>query len=194
MQVYINEFEEEELDRLEEEGNAVLCGISGRAFPPGFQRGSGQSQSQLYGNRPYLSEGGCRNMRLTNAEIVQYFRDITEIINRREKYPVRFSFALLKNYRALEPENRNIEEARNRLLDEYNRKDSEGKPLYLTTGQIDILPEHQKEWEKGMKELLDIEVEVPVWKVPESILEESDINIEPVILYNCSFMLEEESD
>ena len=41
-----------------------------------------------------------------------------------------------------------------------------------------------------MKELLDIEVEVPVWKVPESILEESDINIEPVILYNCSFMLE----
>ena len=52
-------------------------------------------------------------MRLTNAEIVQYFRDITEIINRREKYPVRFSFALLKNYRALEPENRNIEEARN---------------------------------------------------------------------------------
>ena len=72
-------------------------------------------------------------MRLTNAEIVQYFRDITEIINRREKYPVRFSFALLKNYRALEPENRNIEEARNRLLDEYNRKDSEGKPLYLTT-------------------------------------------------------------
>ena len=133
-------------------------------------------------------------MRLTNAEIVQYFRDITEIINRREKYPVRFSFALLKNYRALEPENRNIEEARNRLLDEYNRKDSEGKPLYLTTGQIDILSEHQKEWEKGMKELLDIEVEVPVWKVPESILEESDINIEPVILYNCSFMLEEESD
>ena len=133
-------------------------------------------------------------MRLTNAEIVQYFRDITEIINRREKYPVRFSFALLKNYRALEPENRNIEEARNRLLDEYNRKDGEGKPSYLTTGQIDILPEHQKEWEKGMKELLDIEVEVPVWKVPESILEESGINIEPVILYNCSFMLEEEID
>ena len=133
-------------------------------------------------------------MKLTNAEITSHFRDITEIINRREKYPVRFSFALLKNYRALEPENRNIEEARNRLLDEYNRKDSEGKPLYLTTGQIDIFPEHQKEWEKGMKELLDIEVEVPVWKVPESILEESDINIEPVILYNCSFMLEEKSD
>ena len=133
-------------------------------------------------------------MRLTNAEIVQYFRDITEIINRREKYPVRFSFALLKNYRALEPENRNIEEARNRLLDEYNRKDSEGRPLYLTTGQIDILPEHQKEWEKGLKVLLEIEVEEPVWNVPQSFLEETDIYIEPVILYNCSFMLEEESD
>ena len=66
--------------------------------------------------------------------------------------------------------------------------------MYKRQGQIDILPEHQKEWEKGMKELLDIEVEVPVWKVPESILEASDINIEPVILYNCSFMLEEKSD
>ena len=42
-------------------------------------------------------------MKLTNAEIAAHFRDITEIINRREKYPVRFSFALLKNYRALEP-------------------------------------------------------------------------------------------
>ena len=132
-------------------------------------------------------------MRLTNAEIVQYFRDITEIINRREKYPVRFSFALLKNYRTLEPENRSIEETRNRMLDEYNRKDGEGRPLYLTTGQIDILPGYQKEWEKGMKELLAIETDIPVCTVPEDVLEESGIVIEPAVLYDCSFMLEPEN-
>lgn len=133
-------------------------------------------------------------MKLTNAEIAAHFRNITEIINRREKYPVRFSFALLKNYRVLEPENRSIEEARNRMLDEYNRKDAAGSPLYLATGRIDILPEYQKEWEKGMKELLEIETELPICTVPESVLEESDISIEPAVLYDCGFMLEEEPD
>ena len=38
-----------------------------------------------------------------------------------------------------------------------------------------MLPEHQNEWEKGIKELLDIEVEVPVRKVPE--WKEIDYNI-----------------
>ena len=132
-------------------------------------------------------------MKLKNAEIVQYFRNITEIINRREKYPVRFSFALLKNYRTLEPENRSIEEARNRMLDVYNRKDGEGNPLYLTTGRIDILPEYRKEWEQGIQELLAIETDLPVCTVPESILEESGIAIEPAVLYDCSFMLEPEN-
>ncbi len=131
-------------------------------------------------------------MKLTNAEIVTHFRNITDIINRREKYPVKFSFALLKNYRALEPENRNVEEARNRLLDEYNVRDEKGIPSYLETGMIEIAPEHLEEWEKGMKELLDIETDIPIHVIPESVLEESGIAIEPTILYDCGFMLDTE--
>lgn len=133
-------------------------------------------------------------MKLTNAEIAAHFRNITEIINRREKYPVRFSFALLKNYRILEPENRNIEEARNRMLDEYNRKDEAGNPLYMATGRIDILPEYREQWKKGMEELLAIETELPICTVPESVLEGSEISIEPAVLYDCGFMLEEDMD
>lgn len=131
-------------------------------------------------------------MKLTNAEIATHFRNITDIINRREKYPVKFSFALLKNYRTMEPENRSIEEARNRLLDEYNVKDAHGVPKYLSTGMIEIAPEHMEEWEKSMQELLAIEVDIPIHIIPESVLEESGIAIEPTVLYDCGFMLEEE--
>lgn len=131
-------------------------------------------------------------MNLTNAEIATHFRNITDIINRREKYPVRFSFALLKNYRILEPENRSIEEARNRLLDEYNKKDEKGVPLYLTTGMIEIDPEYEEKWSEEIKALLAIEVDIPIHKVPESVLEESGIAIEPTVLYDCGFMLEQD--
>lgn len=131
-------------------------------------------------------------MKLTNAEIATHFRNITDIINRREKYPVKFSFALLKNYRTMEPENRGIEEARNRLLDEYNVKDAHGIPKYLSTGMIEIAPEYAEEWEKSMQELLAIEVDIPIHTIPEAVLEESGIAIEPTVLYDCGFMLEEE--
>ena len=57
MQVYINEFEEEELDRLEEEGMLFFAEYPGRAFPPGFQRGSGQSNPSYTGTvRIYQKE------------------------------------------------------------------------------------------------------------------------------------------
>lgn len=131
-------------------------------------------------------------MKLTNGEIAVHFRNITDIINRREKYPVRFSFALLKNYRILEPENRSIEEARNRLLDEYNIKDEKGIPLYLTTGRIEIAPEYAEKWSEEMKALLAIGTDIPIHKIPESVLEESGIAIEPTILYDCGFMLEQD--
>lgn len=127
-------------------------------------------------------------MKLKNSEVVARAAGLAEIINRGVKYPVAFSFGLSKNMRALENLNKDFEESRNRLLDEYNVKDENGKPAYLTTGKIEISKEHEDAWKKAMSELLNIEVEFEVHKVELSVLD--GINIEADVLYLCDFMLE----
>lgn len=126
---------------------------------------------------------------MKNSEIVAKYMALTEIINKNEKYPVKFSFALSKNVKTLESLNKDFEVARNGLLDAYNRKDDAGQPAYRSTGKIEIAPEHAAEWKKAMEELLEIEVDVSVHKIPLSVLD--NITVEPAVLYACDFMIEE---
>lgn len=127
-------------------------------------------------------------MKIKNSELIAKINGLTDIINRREKYPVKFSFALSKNLKAMGELNKDFETARNKLLDEFNVKDESGQPAYQTTGKIAIPEENAGEWKKSMDELLDIEVELNVHTVPESILD--GMEIEPDVLYICDFMFE----
>lgn len=127
-------------------------------------------------------------MKIKNSELIAKINGLTDIINRREKYPVKFSFALSKNLKAMGELNKDFETARNKLLDEFNVKDESGQPAYQTTGKIEIPAENAGEWKKSMDELLDIEVELNVHTVSESILD--GIEIEPDVLYICDFMFE----
>lgn len=125
-------------------------------------------------------------MKIKNSEVIAKANALAEIIKRGEKYPVKFAFALSKNMKALEALNKDFEETRNKILDECNVKDGAGKPAYQTTGKIEIDEKHKEEWKRSMDELLDIEVEMSVHTVPESILD--GIEIAPDVLYVCDFM------
>lgn len=127
-------------------------------------------------------------MKIKNSELIAKINGLTDIINRREKYPVKFSFALSKNLKTMGELNKDFETARNKLLDEFNVKDESGQPAYQTTGKIEIPEENAREWKKSMDELLDIEVELNVHTVSESILD--GMEIEPDVLYICDFMFE----
>lgn len=128
-------------------------------------------------------------MKMNNNEIVATHMALIGIISRKEKYPVKFSFALSKNARAVEKLNKDFEESRNKLLDEYNVKNKAGEPAYKETNQIDIAPEYKEAWENEVRELLEIEVEANIHMVALSALD--GLNIEPDVLYACDFMLEE---
>lgn len=125
---------------------------------------------------------------MKNSEITAAVINLNAIIAKKEKYPVKFSYALTKNLKDLEPLSKAYEEERNKLLDQYNVKDKDGDPAYLKAGKIEIAEEYQDAWEKEMQELLDIEVEFSPHKISMNDLPEQ---IEPDILYVLSFMIQE---
>lgn len=127
-------------------------------------------------------------MRMKNSEVITKMSALADIINRKERYPVKFSFALSKNARALETASRDFVEARKGILDECNVKDESGSPAYRTTGKIEIAEPYRAVFRESMDELLEIEVEVPVHTVNVSVLD--GLDIEPDILYTCDFMFE----
>lgn len=127
-------------------------------------------------------------MTMKNSKIVAVYQNLITVMEKQEKYPVKFSYAVTRNMKALESLMKTFEEERNRLLDQYNVKDESGKPIYHKTGKIKIAKEHEEKWVKEMNELLEIDVEFKPHMITVDDLPE---NIEPSILYGLDFMIKE---
>ncbi|MDE7436658.1 MAG: hypothetical protein K2N01_12685 [Lachnospiraceae bacterium] len=126
---------------------------------------------------------------MKNSEIVAGYMGLLNLVEKKEKYPVKFSFAITKNLKLLEQLNKDFETERNRLLDIYNVKDETGEPTYKTTGKIDIVPEIEENWKKDVQELLNIEVEVKIHTVTLADLE--GVNLTAEDMFACEFMIME---
>lgn len=125
---------------------------------------------------------------MKNSEIVAAYQNMGELIKKKEKYPVKFSYAIIQNTKKLEDLMKAFEEERNRLLDQYNVKDENGKPAYQTSGKIEIDEKYQKDWERDMEELLGIEVEFLPHQIDIADFPET---MEPLILIALDFMIKE---
>lgn len=126
---------------------------------------------------------------MKNSEIIAGYMGLLNLVEKKEKYPVKFSFAITKNLKHLEQLNKDFETERNRLLDIYNVKDETGEPAYKTTGKIDIASEQEENWRKDVQELLNIEVEVTIHTVTLTDLEGVNITAEDMLA--CDFMIAE---
>ena len=125
---------------------------------------------------------------MKNSEIVAAYENLAVVMGKKEKYPVKFSYAMTRNFKALESLMKDFETERNKLLDQYNVKGEDGSPEYKSTGKIEIAKEHETEWIKEMSELLEIDVEFNPHAVSVDCLPE---DIEPGILYGLDFMIKE---
>lgn len=125
---------------------------------------------------------------MKNSEIVAAYENLAAVMGKQEKYPVKFSYAVTRNFKALESLMKTFEEERNKLLDRYNVKNEAGEPAYKETGKIEIAKEHESNWTKEMSELLEIEVEFKPHMIEVENLPE---DIEPGILYGLDFMIKE---
>lgn len=118
---------------------------------------------------------------MKNSEIVAAYNSIMAIMEGNEKYPVKFSYALTRNLKMLEGLVKTFEEERKKLLNLYAEKGGESK-------EFKIAAEHQENWEKDLKDLLEIEVEFNPHMLSVDDLPE---NIEPAVFYSLDFMIKE---
>lgn len=125
---------------------------------------------------------------MKNSKIVAAYENLATVIGKQEKYPVKLSYAMTRNFKALESLMKDFETERNKLLDLYNVKSEDGKPAYITSGKIEISKDHESDWTKEMSELLEIDVEFSPHMVD---VEDFPENIEPSILYGLDFMIKE---
>ena len=130
---------------------------------------------------------------MKNSEINMAFLNLQGIISQngkkeKAKNPIKFSYALTRNLKLLEPLQEAFEKEKISLLDQYNVKDENGEPAYKKTNQIEIAEENKDVWEKELQELLDIEVEFSPHMIP---IEDFPEEIEPDIVYVLNFMIKE---
>ncbi|WP_290063442.1 hypothetical protein [Paraclostridium bifermentans] len=125
-------------------------------------------------------------MKLTNKKIVTDSMILMDIS--RKELPIKVSYALAKNISKIEKELQIYNSERQKLLDKYCVKDGNGENKVDENNQLKIQEEYLKDWEKDIKELQNIELEIDIHKFK---LEElNGYNMTPSELIAIDYMIE----
>lgn len=126
-------------------------------------------------------------MKLTNKKILKDAMTIGAISNK--ELPIKVSYALAKNISKLEKELEIYNKEREKLIEKYSIKDKNNQTVIDGNNQIQIKDECLEDWNKDIKELQDIEVEIDIHKFK---LEElNGYNMTPAELMAIDYMIEE---
>lgn len=126
-------------------------------------------------------------MKLTNKKILNNAMTIGAISNK--ELPVKVSYALAKNISKLEKELQIYNQERDKLIEKYSVKDDDNKPVIDENNQFKIQDKYLEDWNKDIKELQEIEVEIDIHKFK---LEElNGYNMTPAELMAIEYMIEE---
>lgn len=124
-------------------------------------------------------------MKIKNEVLVNSVQVLRKLNN--AELPVRVSYKLAKNIKSIEKELNIYEEEKQKLINKYGEKDEEGKSKVNENGMINILD--VENWNKDIKELLEIEVEINVEKINIDELAKSDLKITPSELTLIDYMI-----
>ncbi|MEW8993118.1 hypothetical protein [Clostridium sp.] len=127
-------------------------------------------------------------MKLSNERIVNDAAVLGAIS--QKNLPIKVSYAIAKNIAKIESELKVYNKEKQKLIDKYSVKDEEGKPL-IEDNNIRIAPEYIEDWNRDIKELLEIENEVDIHKFHISELENSNCTMTPAELMLIDYMIEE---
>lgn len=112
-------------------------------------------------------------MKLSMEKLVQIKPSLQTLLS--QDIPVKTSFKLTKWIKTLNPEYESFEENRKKLFEKYGEKNIEGN--------VEIKPKNIEIFNKQLRELLDIEVDVKLDKIKLEDLGEK-IEISPLDLSN----------
>lgn len=124
-------------------------------------------------------------MKIKNEVLVNSVQVLSKLNN--AELPVRVSYKLAKNIKSIEKELNIYEEEKQKLINKYGEKDEEGKLKTKEDGSINITD--TENWNKDIKELLEIEAEINVEKINIDELAKSDLKLTPAELTLIDYMI-----
>lgn len=125
-------------------------------------------------------------MKLSNRKIVDSLSTLKIIA--QKQLPVKVSYAISKNISKIESILNIYNKEKEKLLEKYGEKDEEGQLKPNEYGQIVINKSCEKDWEKDINDLLEIENEIDIHKFSIDLLGEYFMS--PVELASIDYMIE----
>lgn len=111
---------------------------------------------------------------MQNRETIEHINALGEFT--KDKVPVKLSFAIVKNFNKLQSAYTDCNIARKLLLEKYAERGEDGE-IILIDGREQIAAEHFKQWNEEVAELLAIDVEVNVYTIDLSVIENLELGV-----------------
>ena len=111
-------------------------------------------------------------MKLTNTQVITFLNGLSELQNK--KLPIKVSFSIIKNMKAMETVATAYEAERNKIVEQYAKKDENDNPVIEDNRYIFQNEEAQKSYTSEVTELLEIENDIDIQTVTLDDLERCD--------------------
>ncbi|WP_286904271.1 hypothetical protein [Clostridium sp. UBA1652] len=128
-------------------------------------------------------------MKLSNEIIVNSANALSQLSVM--ELPVKVSYAIAKNINKIEKELKVYNAERQKLIQKYAVKDTDGKPKIDENGTMNIQEELLEDWNKDTKELSSIENKIDIHLIKLDDLFNCSCNISASILAAVEYMIEE---
>lgn len=126
-------------------------------------------------------------VKLSNERLLNDVPQLGELINKH--LPVKVSYAIAKNVAKINSELKTYTDLRAKLIEKHAEKEEDGKIKSDESGQLIFKEGCKEQWEKDIKELLDIENEIDIHKF--NLAELEGHSMKPSELMLIDYMIEE---
>jgi galactokinase len=130
-------------------------------------------------------------MKVKNSQLV----DFNQLAVGNKKLPAKLAYAIAVNTTAARGAIETYFEQRRKKVEDCANKDKDGAPIVKDDGNYDIPDEKMAALNDELKELLEMEVEVPITTVPFKVIEKCDHDefesLTPAELFILQFMIED---
>ncbi|MBU3103002.1 hypothetical protein [Clostridium gasigenes] len=129
-------------------------------------------------------------MKLTNERLLNDAAGLSQLT--QKSLPVKVSYAIAKNIAKIQSELKVYGEEKEKLIEKYSVKGEDGKTIVEDDNKITISKEFLADWEKDIKELQEIEVEIDIHQFNIDSLVNGNYDMSPGELMLIDYMIIEE--
>lgn len=126
-------------------------------------------------------------MKLSNEKLVNSIEVLSKLINMNLN--IKASYMIARNISIIEKEVSIYNSEREKLINKYGIKDEDGKLKLNENNTIQLEQDYLEDWNKDIKELLELEVDVKIEEIDKEDLFKCNCDISPRELILIDFII-----